>query len=37
MTVYSGAPINLISIVFTADVPSAINSTLKFDGENVDC
>lgn len=29
-------PINLISIICTEDIPSAISSTLKLDGENVD-
>lgn len=29
MTVNSGVPINLISIVFTADIPSTIGSTLN--------
>lgn len=36
MTVNSGVPINLISVRFTVDVPSAISSTLKSDGEDVD-
>lgn len=37
MTVHSGVPVNVISIRFAPDVPSAISSTLKFGGENVDC